>query len=434
MARQAAIERRIPQIAENPAFSATEQSPPIAPASTVPPLSQSRQARMACPALYQASEIEQLREPESQPSLRGQELHAMLSAYVNHCARTNQKTDYAYLEQLLLCGATPEVQQILRAIGEDLIIDPDQVLGTEMYLALDADLQPVHTHTLGECYVTLQEHGQMTRQLICREAELPPHFEGTLDLVHMITPTEAVIDDYKSHFLIFDADTFQSLHYPLLLMQHYPHIERVEFRLRFVRYGLGAMRSVTFTRSDVPRLSRLVKDERRRQLAMHADVDAGNSLGAMPGEQCAYCPKLKSCPIREINPYASESPEEVLRFAIWAAAALRQSQQVLKAHAGATGPLSVTDGNGRQYVAQFKPIEKARYPARAAWPLLEAWEDEREPGLLDQVGISIGAKLKAKKRRALLESLAEVRQVQTMTRFGISGIDVETTEDTEGTE
>ena len=377
---------------------------------------------MACPALYQASEIEQLREPENPAALRGQELHALLSAYVNHCARTNQKTDYGFLEQLLLLGAGPDVQSILRAIGEDLIVDPDQVLGTEMYLALDADLAPVHTHTIGECYVTLQEHGEMKRELICREPELKPHFEGTMDLVQMASPTSAIIDDYKSHFLIFDADTFQSLMYPLLLMQHYPHIERVEFRLRFVRYGLGAIRSVTYERADVPKLARKVKDERRRQLAMHADVDAGHQLGAMPGEHCAYCPKLRTCPIREINPYTAESPEELLRFNIWANAALAQSREVLKAHVGAGGPVSVRDGNGRQYTAAFKPIEKAKYPARAAYPVIEAYE-EREPGLLDRAGISIGSLLKAKKRRLLLESLAEVRQVQMQTRFGITGVD-----------
>ena len=423
MSRSTAIERRIAHIPENPAHSA-DQAPPIAPVSTVPPLSQSRQSRMACPALYQASEMEQLREPENPAALRGQELHALLSHYVNHCARANQKTDYAYLEQLLLLGAGQDVQQILRAIGEDLIIDPDQVLGTEMYLALDADLNPVHTHELGECYVTLQENGQMKRELICREPELHPHFEGTLDLVQMTAPTEAVIDDYKSHFLIFDADTFQSLMYPLLLMQHYPHIEKVEFRLRFVRYGLGASRSAVYTRADVPKLARLVRDERRRQLAMHADVDAGNHLGAMPGEHCAYCPIMRRCKVREINPFTSESPEEVLRFAIWATAAREQSMQVLKAHAGANGPITVSDGNGREYVAAFKPVEKAKYPARAAYPLIESWE-EREPGLLDQVSISIGQKLKARKRRPLLESLEEVRQVKTETRFGITGVDRE---------
>src|SRR6185437_4546881 len=195
MLRQAAIEHRIARTVENPAISAPEAGPPIDPVSVVPPLSQSRQARMACPALYQASEIEQLREPENPAALRGQELHALLSAYVNHCARTNQKTDYGFLDQLLLLGAGPDVQQILRAIGEDLIVDPDQVLGTEMYLALDADLEPVHTHTIGECYVTLQEHGQMKRELICLEPELKkPHFEGTLDLVQMASTTSAIID------------------------------------------------------------------------------------------------------------------------------------------------------------------------------------------------------------------------------------------------
>src|SRR6185437_8166373 len=112
MLRQAAIERRIPQVDQNPAIDAP---PPIAPASTVPPLSQSRQARIACPSLYQASEIEHLREPENPAALRGQELHALLSAYVNHCARTNQKSDYGYLDQLLLLGAGTDVQNILRA-------------------------------------------------------------------------------------------------------------------------------------------------------------------------------------------------------------------------------------------------------------------------------------------------------------------------------
>jgi hypothetical protein len=124
------------------------------------------------------------------------------------------------------------------------------MLATELHIALDEDFLPI-----GESW---SEEGNPNAKI----ARVPV-YEGTLDLVMLHSLTEAEIEDWKSYYQVIAADTFQSKFYPMLLMSLNPSLERVKFKLEFVRYGTS--RSVEYTRADLPWMKELAQRERARQ-------------------------------------------------------------------------------------------------------------------------------------------------------------------------
>jgi hypothetical protein len=414
-----------------------------------PPLSQSRRERMACPHLYQITIIDKVPTPPSAPAADGSDLHKLIAAYVQHCWKTRQQTDYDFIDSLNF-GARENALKLFRAIAHDLVIDHERILGVEMKLELDADLQPVHRHDwscLGvnvkvfcdDCYSPDEpcldcENRNRAADLsgnVCTVPENEAHFESTLDLVHLPADDECVIDDWKSNWQIFKPDTFQAQLYPLQIFQHYPSVDRVSFRLRFVRYGLPCMREVEFIRDrDLDWLINRARDERARQLKLHADADEGIRLRALPGDHCAWCPRTKECPVREINPYTSQTPEDLLRFARWATEARNQAVKVLKAHVDANGPVIIADANDEETVADFMRVEKLKYPVADCLPVLRDWEQSSREGLLDKLTIGgMSQKLKAKKREGLKAQLEPYAIRVPETRFVISGTEEEPEEE-----
>lgn len=384
---------------------------------TIPPLSQSRQALMACPKLYVSRIVEESQEPDNPYAVRGQDIHTAIAAYVRHLVETRQTSDYAHFEKLLQQGYMTEAVEILATLKESFMLDPDKVLGVEMKLALNGDFEPIILQQEDEIILDLGRPGEILPPV--------PEFEGTLDYVQFTDATTAEIWDWKSFWAVIDADTFQSKLYPLLLFCHYPHIQTVHFHLKFVRYGVA--RSVTFTREDIPHLQGLVHRERDRQVAMHKDALEGTVLNAMPGQHCGYCPKLfTGCPIREMNPYTNQSAEDRLRFHVWAAQVTKKNREILVHLLNVQGPLEVTDGNDERYRAEFKVKHRTRYALDKTLEVLDTWKTASGEDLSDRLTVGatdLNKYAKAKKREPLAAQLAEIKEVTDYTEFHISGVD-----------
>lgn len=376
---------------------------------SIPPLSQSRQALMACAHLYIARVIRGVEEPENPFALRGTQIHEALSAYVTHLVATRQPSDWEHFAKLLEAGYGSEAIEILEGLKESLVIDPEKVLGAEMHLALDADLNPVETEA--------DELGALN-------PSAEPEFEGTLDLVTLEDERTAIIDDYKSFFQVIEPETFQAKLYPLLVFQHYPSVETVRFRLQFVRYGIE--RAVEYTRDQVPGLIAMARRERHRQLALHDEAKRELLDKPMPGAHCAYCPKLQNgCPIAEINPYITQSAEDRLRFAVWAQQALKVNAVVLRDLVAAGGPVEVADANGSRYIAEHRLVEQAKFPLIATVDSLAEWRTNTGEDLIPKLFVGateLKPLLKAKKRCALRERLEEVKVVKAGSRWTIGKV------------
>jgi hypothetical protein len=366
---------------------------------TVRPLSQSRQAKMACAHLYHITQVQGLDLPESSYATRGTEIHRVLAAYIEHLVATRQSTDYSRFAELLE-GIGEEARAILEDYGQVFVLDPEKVLATELKLQLGEDFLPC-------------------------PAGYPAAYEGTLDLVLLHTATEAEIPDWKSYFQVIRPDTFQSKLYPLLLMCHYPHLEKVTFRLEFVRYGVG--REVSYTRADLPKLQELAKRERARQLELHG---LAAPPPATPGSHCVYCPLLRSrsCPIGEQNPRAQMTPEDRLRFQLYLDQASRENTALLKEYINVNGPVEAPDGNGQLYAAGFKLAVSQEYPADVTLEVLKRWQADSGEELLSKLRIGsteLKPLAKAKKRAALAEQLEQVKTVVQSTRFTVGKVSEE---------
>lgn len=365
------------------------------------PLSQSKFEDLACPILYTAKHIDGTQEPQNEFSLRGIQIHEALSDYVRYLVKAGKRNDLGWFEiNVLSRPYLPDAMTILGEMADWFDIDPDKVLATELYLALDDTLAPIEAIGKDEY---LAETGRL------------PDYEGTLDMVQIgQVPggfTEAVIDDYKSYWRIIDADTFQSMFYPLLVFKHFPNVDVVRFNLRFVRYGAHAQREAVFTREDVPKLETMAREARLRQITLHVDI--GSELVAMSGDHCTYCPRLRTCPLGEAN-RMTEEPKDVLRRALWAQELLKQDTALLKAHAAA-GPLVVEDSNGQKFMAGFTERASRRYPLSVV-PLVNA----NDPILAKKLTVSgLSTALNAKKRRALADLVAPLAEITVSTVFRI---------------
>ncbi len=377
-------------------------------ASTIPPLSQSRQADMACQCLYIRKHVIGGPMAESQAAARGIEVHHVLATYINHLVRTKLSTDLELLGRLI-SGAGSDVQQALERFRDNHAFNPEQVLATELHIALDEDFNPMLDTAPDKEY--------------CETDSAPSAaYEGTLDLVLLDSVTEAEIDDWKSYYQIVDPDTFQSKFYPLLLMCLNPSIRRVKFVLEFIRYG--ASRSVEYTRRDLPWLKELAERERKRQRRLHGiPGQSAESLKASPGRHCTWCPLLlNGCPVSGTNPYGQMTPEERTRFALWLQEAEKQNTKVLRDLMVERGPVRYRDENQNEYIADFVSVQKKSYPYEGTAPVLDEWlemhpEDKGFAKRLTVSGLSLP--LKAEKRSELVEKLGEVADIRVDTELKI---------------
>lgn len=373
------------------------------PAAVLPPLSQSRYELLACPHLYVDRIIRGREEAPNEYAERGTAVHARLKSYVNHLVQTRQRTDFAVLDGLM-ADLDGDARAILEGLREHLVIDPEKVLGTEMYLAADEGMNPLDS-----------DPSEATQDGMVEPPA--PAYEGTPDYIELADAVTADILDYKTYWQIVDAESFQSRFYPLLVFLHFPQVERVRFHLKFVRYG-EATRSAEFAREkDLPKLVKSALDARARQIALHKAFAGGDEITAMPGKHCAWCPKLNSdCPIKQMNPYAEMSAEDRARFGVWLAAAAKENTRILKDLVNVRGPITVADGNGRNYVAGFNVQRRTNYPLKPCAPLVmnEDFADKLTIG-------GLSSPLKAKKRAELKDKLdAHALSVPT-TKFSISG-------------
>lgn len=374
----------------------------------IPPLSQFRQADMACQCLYIRKHIVGEPAPHSDAAARGIEVHQLLAMYINHLVKTRRSTDLELFD-CLASGVGSEAREVLGRFRDNHVFDPERVLATELYIALDNNFNPIE----GGAPVTSKAAGNSRSRAT---------YEGTLDLLLLDSVTVAEIHDWKSYYQIIDPDTFQSKFYPLLLMCLNPSLQRVKFVLEFIRYG--ASRSAEYTRHDVPWLKELAERERTRQHRLHEiPAHGAENLKASPGRHCTWCPLLlNGCPESMTNPYAQMTAEERLRFALWLQEAEKQNTKLLRDLLFERGPVHYKDENQSEYVADFVPVEKKSYPYEEATVALDEWvrAHPEDSGFTSKLTVSgLSSPLKAKKRSELAAKLGEMVDVRVDTELKI---------------
>jgi len=363
---------------------------------SIVPLSQSKQALLACPHSYVEQIIRGNKSPSSEASRRGTAVHQFLSEYTRHLINERLEQDLDWFDEHL-DGLLPDARELLGGLRKDFKIDPEVVLGTEYYITLNAEFAP------------------------CPADQAD--YEMTLDRVTILSDTEAEIDDYKSNFMAFEADTFQTKLYSLGLLMMMPSLEKVTFRLQFVRWNRDKI--AKFTRNDIPALQAEARQWRKiqEQIHMHNAFDAvppAKSLIVYPvysGSHCVYCPLLAAgCPI-EKNPY--KDPTGQLFNVLYFKAALKRAEEAVRANADKLGPLTVRDGIGTEYTGAWTIVEKRSYDINCL-PVVLAWDKKKKDDLLHKLTVSgLSSPLKAKKRAELADELANFVEVKAESQFKV---------------
>jgi hypothetical protein len=308
------------------------------------PLRQSSESVMACPTHYVEVFEKGRKKPGGMDSARGNQVHHVHAQYAAYCAYKKIPQDVEAFDRFAK-GAGPQAIKILDGIRDSLTIDWAHLLATEVPMAMDENLNPTEVSGAIEGMVD--------------DSELPTAYEGTLDTIYSFRAEARIgIDDVKSHMKPFDPDsTLQGKMYSLFAFQHFPWANTVVFRLIFVRYK-NLVRSVTYTRDDLPMLMNTVKAARARQLALHEDYVAGKDIPAIANSNCIYCPKLSdaSCPIAEFNENMQLPMEQRLNFALWYSQFSKVNNAALKAYVDGTGrPVVLRDYNGKSF--SYGPVE-----------------------------------------------------------------------------
>jgi hypothetical protein len=336
--------------------------------------------------------------PDSIPSQRGSDIHAVMSAYTRHCTDNRIPADWLKFNQLAAASG-PVAGPILDGLRDRYVVDWEHVYDTELTLALDEEFNP--TWLVIDWQTGKESHLRHIPGVTY--SEKPAAYIGTLDVL-LLKETRAKIPDYKSHPAIFEADTFQSTLYPFMVFKHFPNLQHVIFELVFVRY-INSTRSVTWSREEMPAMQAEVSRARERQKITHANPDGALAL---PCKVCVYCPLAKdfSCPISEWNEHTMLTLEQRLMWKVWISKLNGINNPILKEHAAVKGPIRYEDANGRVFEYGEMPVPETKIPLdKTTLQVLDEWKTATGEDLLQgRLRISssqLKPLLKAKKREAL---------------------------------
>jgi hypothetical protein len=313
--------------------------------SNIPPLRQSTEVVMACPEFYAEAFIHGRRQPGGIESTRGTQVHNALSRYASWCATKQTEQDLIAFDTFSE-GVGAAAHKILIGVRETYLVDHQHLFATELMMSLDEKFMPT------DIVETLEG--------ISGDSGEEPAYQSTLDTLYVFREQYRInVDDFKTHARPYDpSETLQGKMYSLMVFQHFPWVQEVRFRLIFVRYR-NLFREVTYTRSDVPALIESIKSARHRQKMLHVMSEAGDTLEAVSGGHCQWCPKLsnRTCSIAEYNPAMQLSYEARLKFLLWYKAFAASNTKVLRERVDATGrKIFLKDYNGKVY--SFGPVPK----------------------------------------------------------------------------
>jgi PD-(D/E)XK nuclease superfamily len=404
-----------------------------------PPLTQTLATQMSCEHLYKLVQIDGLKTPNTGPSYRGTDIHAVLAPYALHCAQKRVPADFMYLDSL--CSSLgDEAAQILESCRDNITIDWQNLFAVEVLCGLDRDFQPTNAIDHGGNPVRINEVWGI-------EPKIPhahPAYCGTLDVIYILPGGRvARIVDWKSHPRPFEADTIQGKLYSLLLFMHMPELQEIEFGLRFVRYA-NKVTTHKYFRSDVPQMMEDVRRIRNRQKEIHLKVEEGGELRVHGGAHCTYCPCALDpigipCPNGALNPML-KSPAEMLNWMLSTEVQLRQVKDALKQFVDGTEQSVVsTDANGKHYTYGPVAREKVTYPVFEGsleegfnMPIIDAllnWVTTNPKDLIPRKGskpwfnnLRLGATelnryLKTDKREIIHSAIRDLAIVETVTQL-----------------
>jgi len=363
-----------------------------------------------CPAMAYALSVDGLEGPSGPAAYRGTAIHDFFRRYVGHLFESGRQTDWSATEALLAdvyanfpaltADQRQDVAEQAHNVAQALEYRPHCFYGTEEALATDITLIDGNVCTM----------------------------TGRLDYLEMGDGI-ARIFDVKSQYSIWPdlrvKDDFQLKTYAMLVLDTFPHVDRVEGRLLLSRYGLSLPQKgeAVFTRTDTDAF----KEHLRYRLAAHF---AGDLKGErVPGTHCQWCPLKRVGKCTLYRSYWGTTPPPPLKDA----QARRLARQVivleqareerialLKEYVKVAGPLAV-GATSQAEVFDYHPSESEELRPTDLLHILEDHRDLVGEQPLDEL-LTVKKTTKTYKalrhHRDLAPDFADAITVKKSTRFG----------------
>lgn len=372
----------------------------------IPPLTQSSEETAACPRSYVAIALEGRGGGESIPSERGSDVHSVMSRYIDYCTLNEVPTDWNYL-MLLAANSGPVAGPIIEGLRDRYIVDYRHVYQTEFSMGLDANFEPAYRVIGNDRYAN-----ELDLIPGLSYSDSPCVYISKLDVIYLSDDgEEATIEDFKTANHIHDVEKkCQGERYAFMLLKHMPLVQKVTFKLNFVRYT-NAYRYASWRREDMPAMQASMARalERQRLTVLNPE-----SAKVIPCDSCVYCPLAKdmTCPASEWNEYTNMTMPQRVMWKVWLEQMNKINNPILKSFAMVRGPIKYEDGNGKVYEFGEIPVPSTRFPLdRTALGALKQHREVTGEDLLDgRLNISstkIKSLLKAKKRAGLNEVFTE---------------------------
>lgn len=398
-----------------------------------PGISKSMAKALACPHYFTGQYLQPDRVAQADHFLTrsGVEFHAWRRAYLEHLLSISRGSDpdfkAAYLESHAL---SEDARSLIER--DELTVDPDFIYGTELFLSVDRDFQPLE-HELG------REPGKPP-------ADARAFAWGTLDLL-MLQERTAFLRDPKSGFSTVGVTDDEPIVYAALVFAHFPMVEEIEWLWDFVRSKTE--RTTTYSRAeDYAWMQDHIRELVQRKGEQVARYNAGQPMAANPfSGLCAYC--QLTCPLRprfeagELSlamPQTREDAVQLARLVKVCEDVVDRGRTLVKAWLDQEPAGKLDLGNG--WEAAAKVYETNEYPLLKALEKLglvlvsadQLTADQREVLTRSQPektpaydvplsSLTLGnltSFLKAKKRAGLKEELRSIAKRNASTRLSVS--------------
>jgi hypothetical protein len=315
-------------------------------------LSKSSKRAMGCEEHYVAYHLDRIpalrkiRDAES--TTVGLEFHQYRAEYVQRLVYLGINEDKEWAREWLDRNAPSSDGRALIQIDLDhFTISPETVVGTEVYLNLDQNLEPLDLIIDAEYETIVRSEGMAV--------------EGFIDLLRIEGDT-AYATDYKTSRST-DVDEFEAQLYAAMIFAHFPGITRIEWAWEFIRAGAGSMKRMDFIQADLPWIKALIRDQLKRQSDLIARHEAGEcNFTANPfSGLCSYC--HLDCSVRSeavaIQPLQSiEDAQELARRVKALTDFTEKARGALRAWIDSMGPVLLPDN----YVADIHTSSSSGYP------------------------------------------------------------------------
>ena len=354
-------------------------------------MTKSLNKHMACETFFAGYHLSDTRPPDSPSELAatGTDFHAYRAALVDRLLDSGESTDTGFPALWLSKhGVSDDAAQLIKY--DSVVINPDDVMAQELFLSVKEDWAP-GIYDLGS------EPG--------RRAE-GDYASGTIDLLLHPSDGVYVIRDVKTGYS-GEIDEYEGQHYCALVFAHFPDAVEIRFVWEFIRHR--AEKSVTYYKTDEPRLRAAVASRHEIKADIQSRLAAGETLGANPTTGlCVYC--FLECPLRgvAIKPLRNDNDVKELAHSVKATESyLEQARSALRAALAERGSV---DG------VRLDTTASESFSVRRALSVLGVEIPETSPHFdvpLDRLEVKtsrLKSYAKAKMRDGLTEQLSAVAE------------------------